>query len=156
MSEALMYKKLLSSIEKRMKSFGKKLQPPCTEAELKKLQRQVKRELGCDLPDGYVEFLKQTDGLVWNGLVVYASHRTPIIGFTDRFVGGLIDSNKEWRDVEEFDNYLVFADDSMSFYVLNLADEAYEVLEREGLDQLMQFETFDELMVEALSATEVE
>lgn len=147
-----MYSHLLQAIAERMNKYGDRLQTPCTEAELKDLRQRVKSKLRCNLPDGYEAFLLKANGLDWNGLVVYASSRLPIYGYSDRFIEGLVEANLDWRDVDDLKSHLVLADDGTALYTLNLKANAYDVVTQVGLTRLMRFESFDKLLAEALNS----
>jgi hypothetical protein len=127
------------------------MQPPCSEAGLASLRIRTKRELGCVLPDGYCALLRRVDGLDWNGLVVYASERQPLAGASDGFIEGLVEGNLDFRDHEPMKEYLVFADDGVVLFTHNTTSNRYEVILRVGLTLLESFDSFDELLNDALA-----
>jgi cell wall assembly regulator SMI1 len=69
------YKHLLTEIDRDIRTIGRTLQPGCTKDQLDQLIKKVQKELGMTLPEGYIEFLSYTDGLLYNGLMIYASKR---------------------------------------------------------------------------------
>jgi hypothetical protein len=85
-----MYKNMLNYIVGDMKRFGLTPQQPCTASAIQILQTRALKELSRPIPDGYVSFLAAMDGIVWNGLIVYASKRSPISGSADCFIEGLL------------------------------------------------------------------
>jgi hypothetical protein len=144
-----MYQALLETVRDRMKSYGEGSQPPCSPSELEKLRNRAVHELGHAVPDVYAAFLALANGLDWNGLVVYASERTPIVGHTDRFIEGYVEANLDYRGFDPLSNYLIFADDGVVFYTYHISLARYEVILRVGLSVLESFGSFDELLVSA-------
>ncbi len=146
-----MYQDLISRIAAQSKEdYDSDLQPPATEEALQRLHQKTRDELGATLPDGYLDFLRVTDGLIWNGLFIYSSEKAPILGETNEFMHPFVDTNLIWRDHEPHKNYLFFADGEISLYVYNLMKERYEILDRPSETLISTFDTFDELITEAL------
>ncbi len=146
-----MYDAMLTTIAERVQFYGESLPPPCSAERLKILQRRAKQELGCDIPDQYCRFLTKANGLDWNGLVVYASERMPIEGYSDRFIEGFVEGNLDYRDHEPMRDYMVFADDGVALFTCRISNWKYEVITRVGLSLLESFNSFDELLASALS-----
>jgi hypothetical protein len=146
-----MYDTLLNTIEERMHSYGESLQAPCPTECLKNLRLRAKLELGCDIPDQYGSFLTKANGLDWNGVVVYACERTPIVGYSDRFIDGFVEANLDFRDHEPMKDYLVFADDGVALFTYHITESKYEVITRVGLSLLESFNAFDDLLTNTLS-----
>ncbi|RMD73398.1 MAG: SMI1/KNR4 family protein [Chloroflexi bacterium] len=67
------YKYLLIEIDRRRRLRGKELQPACTKNQLEQLAAKVREELNTELPKDYTELLSYTNGISYNGLVIYAS-----------------------------------------------------------------------------------
>jgi len=134
-----------------MRSYAEQLQPPCSDAELHALRHRARLELGHDAPDEYVRFLKRANGIDWNGLVIYASERAPIVGHADRSIDGFVDANLDFRDHSAFADYLVFADDGVALFVYHVTRSVYQAITRVGLVDLESFRSFDDLIANALS-----
>ena len=126
------------------------MQPPCPTTAIQELREASRKHLSYSIPDEYAEFLSQTNGLVWNGLVIYASDRTPIVGYSDRFIEGFIDGNLGYRDFEPMKDYLVFADDGTSLYVYDIGEAAHRIILRVGLSIMESFTSFEILIAKAL------
>lgn len=126
------------------------IQPPASEAALERLQQRAQEELGASLPDGYLDFLRVTDGLNWEGLFVYASGKTPVIDKPTVFMHSFVDDNLDWHSHAPHQNYLFFADSDISLYVYHLAKRRYEILDRPSETLIQTFETFDAMLAEAL------
>jgi len=148
-----MYDDMLETIENRMKSFGYSLQFPATSLELNNLRQRAKVEMACTLPEGYTNFLERTNGLGWNGLIVFATHRSQVVGNPAEVIEGFVEANLNHRDFEPMKEFLVFADDGVVLYVYNLLADKYQVLTRVGLSTLETFDTFQELLLNAFKAS---
>jgi hypothetical protein len=147
-----MYDSLLQTIALRMQPYGERLQPPCSSESLEKLRHPTELELGGDLPDAYLRFLAKADGLDWNGLVVYGSERSPILGYSDRFIDGFVEANLDFRDHEPLNGFYVFAEDGVALYTQRIPTEQFEIILSVGLSSLETFPSFDALLVDAFSA----
>lgn len=147
-----MYQALLRKIAEIDKQFGDSPQPPCSPDSLTNLRHRARKELGHDLPDQYVEFLAVTNGLDFNGLVVYASDRTPIENCPERTIEGFIQGNLGYRGFDLMKDFLIFADDGVVLFTYCISKTRYEVILIVGLTVLESFATFDELLVNAFEA----
>lgn len=146
-----MYRDLVERIaDARRTMYKSDIQPPAPEEALQRLRQRTRDELGADLPEGYLDFLRVTDGLNWNGLFVYASDKNPVIKKPTVFMHPFIEDNLDWRSHEPHKNYLFFADGEISLYVYNLVKSRYEVLDRPSETVINTFQTFDEMITEAL------
>lgn len=146
-----MYEALLQQIESEMSR--QELQPPCSCDDLELLKKRAMEELGVAIPAGYDRFLATTNGLAWNGLFLYASETTPMVGFPDQNVPGFIEANREFRTLRASDpmnEYLVFGEDSVALFTYHIKKGVYEVITSVGMTVLESFGNCDELLVDAL------
>lgn len=145
-----MYRTLLEQIRQRKAQFGETMQPLSTSHELAKLRRDVRNKLAVDLPEEYLSFLSITNGLVWNGLYVFASERNLIAGRDDVWIYGVIDRNIEERALDDrMCGYLVFAEDGEVSFAFNIPESRYEVVSRVARYVDDTFDSFDKLLERA-------
>lgn len=130
--------------------YNRNLQAPATETSLVRLRQRTYDELSAELPEGYQDFLKRTDGLYFDSLVIYASDRNPAVDKLGAFMQSFIENNLEWRSYEPHKNYLFFADEDISLYVYNLIEGRYEILDRSSATVVSTHDTFEEMISEAL------
>ena len=146
-----MYQDLIARIAAESKAdYDSDIQPPATEEALRRLRQKTRDELGADLPEGYLNFLRVTDGLIWNGLFIYSCEKAPIVGDPGEFMHPFVETNLDWRSYEPHKNYLFFADGEISLFVYNLAAGRYEIVDRPSETLISTFDTFDGLITEAL------
>ena len=76
------YREILDAIVREMRSYAPSftLRPPATAAEIDALQAAARDRLGTDLPEAYLDLLRLADGVEFDGVIVYASHRPPRCG----------------------------------------------------------------------------
>lgn len=147
-----MYQQLLAEVRAEQARYGGHRQPPCTEERLARLRRRVREELGAELPDEYVELLREQDGLNYNGLFIYASETTPIVGARDASIQGIVEANLGWRDIESMNVYLVFGDGNMDLYARHLPTGEYHVLDRVPGNLIETHPSFELLMAAAFKS----
>lgn len=147
-----MWIELLEKIRVRFQSYGERMQSPATGVELAQLKSRVDAELAGCLPDEYLAFLRLVNGLDWNGLVVYATSRSLLHGYEDRYIEGFVEGNLNLRDFEPMKNYLVFAEDGTCLFAYSQADSEYQAITSVGLTKLDSFQTFGGLLTDALKA----
>ena|SRR5882724_6467960 len=144
-----MYQELLEEIAKELEGRGEDLQPPCSADSLKQLGDMAQAVLSCSIPEEYTEFLSMTNGLDWNGLVIYASATTPIVGLDDALIQGFVEANFLWRDYKPNENYLIFGESGLSKYVYNTARSEYQVIDRSSMGIVESVESFTVLLKRA-------
>lgn len=146
-----MYQDLLRDIAEKRARYSQSMQPPCPEEQIDRLQRRVHEELSTPLPSEYIEFLRITNGLDWNGLLIYASETSPIVGYSDRFVPGFLETNLRTREeCEPCSDFLFFGDASIDAYAYKIPEREYQILDRSSLNLTDTFPSFDALISEAL------
>jgi hypothetical protein len=144
------YQGLLNEMISWKKENALSLQPPCTPEELRALRRRTLAELGLEVPEAYCTFLIRMNGLDSNGLVIYASTTTPIVGFTDRFIEGFVEANLGWWDHAPNRPFLHFGESGDSKYVFSPSQSQYLVLDRQSDSVIKSVSTFEALLGLAL------
>ena len=146
-----MYRGLLRQIAIEQARSGGGAQGPCSEVERARLRRRVRMELGNELPADYLDFLAQTDGLDWNGVVVYASEPSPIVGHPDRSIAGVVEMNLAFRDDRRFGDLLVLGSDGMDIYAYRVSTGAYEVFDEVPHELVAANPSFADMMTRLLT-----
>jgi len=144
------YKHLLTEIDRDIRTIGRTLQPGCTKDQLDQLIKKVQKELGMTLPEGYIEFLSYTDGLLYNGLMIYASNESFLEGRRDLSIWGIIEANILHRSDPFYNDFLVFGQGNMDYYTLYLPDNSYRIIDRVPGNVIDILPSFDDLIVQAI------
>ena len=145
-----MYTSLLTSVAEEQRRFRCEPQPPCTEVQIERLAERVRAELAAPLPEGYKDFLRLSNGLDWNGVVIFASERIPITSHPDRFIHGFVEMNLLYRDADR-SRSLVFCSDGMDIYTFDPLTDTYAIYDEVPHELIETLPSFDALMTKALT-----
>src|SRR4026209_729318 len=118
-----MYRELLERIADVQRRLGNAPQAPSSEAQIERLLERVRAELRTELPIEYLDFLRLTNGLDWNGVVIYASETLPITGHPDRFISGIVEMNLNYREDPRFEVLLVIGSNGMDLYTYRISTD---------------------------------
>ena len=143
------YDQILEKIAQEQQEFQQSMQPPCSPKKLIKLKEKVENQLNCTLPDGYIKFLSITNGLMWNGLQIFASETMPIVGCADVKILGFVDLNLIYRENEDCLDLLFFGESGIDSYVYCISAKQYQILDRVSLSLTETFDSFEMLIYEA-------
>lgn len=146
-----MYQKLLKRVAEEQRRFDSGLQPPGTEEQLQFLVARAGHDLHTDLPAEHLDFLRLTNGLDWNGVVVYASDTVPIVGHPDRSIPGIVEMNLNYREDPRFKDLLVIGSNGMDIYSYRISTGEYEVYDEVPHELIDTIPEFDDLMTRALT-----
>ncbi len=90
-----MWKDLPLKIQEIEAKYGNGIQSPADANAIRQMVHKVREELDCSkLPAGYLEFLKVTNGLDFNGLVIYEVDKFLIGEIINDQICGFVDTNK--------------------------------------------------------------
>ena len=148
-----MYRPYVDAIQKEKRDSGVgAFQPPASEREILGLRRRSVAELGSDIPAEYADFLRITNGLMFNGVCIYGSRNAIVdLGHRTYELPGFVESTLEWRSIHDSEDFLVFADSDLDIYTYNLIKARYEVFDRGARDrEIADYSSFDELITDAL------
>jgi hypothetical protein len=145
----LIYQHFLDQISAKRKEYASSLQPACSAQDLADLQTRARKELNVEIPRSYTQFLRQLDGLNWNGLFIYASKTVPIVGYKDRFIDGFIDANLDFRGGGWENELILFGDSNLDLYVYDPSKKKYSARDRVSLDEAESYASFEQMLTEA-------
>ncbi|MET0350863.1 MAG: YrhA family protein [Rhizobacter sp.] len=133
MTATTMYEDLVSRIHQEQRDAGEAVFAGASEARLDTLAQQVRSTFGAELPADYLDFLRQADGLDFNGFVVYDSHSSPEAR-TGHFWQGFIAANEAWRADALNRQCLVFGDTDTDLLLQHLPSGEFRRVDRVGRD----------------------
>jgi len=151
-SQADEMRTVLGGITAEKESYGMKMQPPCAEADITRLQREVKKKLHAELPPEFTSFLRLTDGLDYDGLVIFGHKTQPIAGCEKRALDGVVEANRRLRDNEELKAFLVLGESEDSLYAFDPKAARFVTLDNGSLERGTAFKTFGELFLDAMQS----
>jgi SMI1 / KNR4 family (SUKH-1) len=144
---------LLEVIQAEQRNCGELVCPPASPENLQTLIDQVRLVLGAELPQGYLDFLKRSDGLDYDGLVIYDSASSPEQR-TQNFWKGFVSTNLAWHDSPANRELLIFGDSDMDLYVQHIRTGSFRRIDKMAHDRFEIFSSF-EAMLEAALRTRV-
>lgn len=143
---------LLAPLEAAQAAVREQPQPGCGEARIETLRRRAEAELGHALPEDFCAFLRVRDGLNHNGLVIYSSETSPIVGNPTVSIQGVVEANLAWRDDAYFAYYLILGEGNLDLYVLHRPSGDYHVIDRTPGNLIETHDSFRSLLATALAA----
>jgi hypothetical protein len=143
--------RLVERLAEEHSRFGSAVQPPCSDEQIQLLIQRARTELGAVLPIEYLGFLGLTNGLDWNGVVVYAAETVPLVGHSDRSISGVVEANLGFRDDVRFQDLLVLGSNGMDLYTVRLSTGVCAIYDEIPHELLEQLDTCDELLARALT-----
>ena len=146
-----MYQELLKRVGEEQRRFGSDLQAPTTGEQIQVLIERARKQLHTEPPADYLNFLRLTNGLDWNGVVFYASDTVPIVGHPDRPIPDLVEMNLSYREDPRFEEILVLGSNGMDIYTYRIPKGIYEIYDEVPHELFETIPTFDELMTKALT-----
>lgn len=139
------YQNLLHEVSKQIASWGDTLEGPISRKELNKLNSDILVNYCIPLPDDFIEFLNITNGLEFNGLIIFGSKNITV---ADPFKSELLEANITFHEVESYDlrKLLLIGETSSSVLTYDHNSNSYQLRDRIALDRLEEFSTFKELL----------
>jgi hypothetical protein len=140
------YQDALEAIRQQEREWGAPNQPPATPKALERLKVTSLATLDYDVDPAYLHFLTLTDGLHFNGFVVFASSIVPIAGEPGLSIGGFVETNLQLRNSPVHRRLVAFGEAGDEFYALDLRRRKFAQLDHPSLDVLESFDSFDDMM----------
>lgn len=145
------WKDLLIEIEKIEEKYGSLLRSPASDTEIIRMKQAFKRKFGnIVLPETYLDFLKNINGLDFNGLVIYGVDEVLLEREVDEEVHGLIVTNELWYENESQKQYIFYADSDVAWYCCDLKESVYVELDKPSGTLIQSFDSFESMLSDAL------
>lgn len=100
--------------------YGEARQGPATSEQIERVRAEVKAHFGATLPSDFATFLALSNGLDYNGLVLYGATQSEAAPGPNGFWQGLVASNAAWRDGPGHEHYLVLGETDMDLLTVAL------------------------------------
>ncbi len=138
---------LLDRIHAEMRAAGEQVQAPASTEALETLHDYAGRDLLAVLPEAYVDFLRQADGLDFNGTVIYATRQRALPGGLTLL--GFPESNRDFRGAEPR-HHVLFGETGDEFYAHDQSEGTWLRLDRAALSPLETYPTCEAMLADAL------
>ncbi|UYZ62000.1 YrhA family protein [Hymenobacter weizhouensis] len=137
---------LLSAVLEQLTQYEIQPQLPLSELTAEAFKSRVASTLSYNLPHTYLNILSVTDGLEWNGVVLYASE-TRLHDNDELDIQGLLEANVQLRLAYTPDkDFIYFAESGIDAFRHNLIANKFEISDRVvGTSVYETFDTADEL-----------
>jgi hypothetical protein len=123
---------------------------PASEERLLRLREVFQEQFGVQAPDQYLEFLRITDGLEFNGLSIFSSHCSPSENDPQQPSLEGFEYGNLWLRVAPYcDRLLYFGIDSITLYAMETDTGCFKALSP-SLDTIRLHSSFDEMIAWAL------
>jgi hypothetical protein len=101
-------------------AVGEAVQAGADEARIAALRAELKAAFGATLPDDYAALLRRSDGVDFDGLVLYGSWQSEATPGPAGFWQGLVAANKLWREGPGHERYLVLGETDIDLFTVDL------------------------------------
>lgn len=101
-------------------AVGEVVQAGADESRIAALRAALQREFGATLPEDYAALLRRSDGVDFDGLVLYGSAQSVASPGPGGFWQGLIAANKLWREGPGHEKWLVLGETDIDLFTVNL------------------------------------
>lgn len=101
-------------------AVGETVQAGADEARIAALRGALRREFNATLPDDYIALLRRSDGVDFDGLVLYGSSQSEAAPGPAGFWQGMIAANRLWREGPGHEGYLVLGETDIDLFTVNL------------------------------------
>lgn len=151
MSTQTMNEDVLRRVQVDQSKAGEAVHPGADADQIDRLRKAAFGAFGVELPDDYLAFLERSNGLDYNGLVIYDCESSPEHR-SGGFWQGFVAANRLWRDNPANESLLVFGDSDMELYAYDLRSRGYCSLDKIAHDRVENYRSFDEMIDQALQS----
>jgi hypothetical protein len=131
---AAMSSEPLAQVLGEQRLAGEQIVTPATPIACLALATRVQTDLGLSVPAAFLAFLQRSDGLDFNGLVLYGTG-----GTTDQRTPDLLAANAHWRANPAMHDWLVLGDNDTDLLAWHQPTGTCGRLDRVGLQQTETF-----------------
>jgi len=146
-----MWRDELQKIAEEKIQYDEKINDGASAEEIQKFLEEVESELNAELPEDYAKFLKEINGLEYNGFILYGIDEHLLNTQPNQYINGLIDNNEVWYENEWDKQYIFLGESGMSWYVYDVAECTYCELDNPSGDEIEVFDNLDQLLENLLS-----
>lgn len=122
---------------------------PLEEDELDALHEEMSDAGLARLPDAYIAFLRQTNGMSWNGVEFFGSEEV-YDEEEDYTLIDLITANEEMAEIKDLGELLVVGQGDEEVYAYDPESERFLILDRIDLAEMGSFASFNALFEDVI------
>ena len=139
-------KELLKNLRTTVNKWGEELEPPATNLDISKIIADVGSTYSIKLPDEYIEFLESTNGLEFNGFIIYGTKNSELD--PDAFPLDLMEMNEVLGDsiLNDFQNIIVLGESSTGIITYDSTLKKVQYRDRIGLHRVDLYPSFKAML----------
>ncbi|MGM0805624.1 MAG: YrhA family protein [Bacillota bacterium] len=144
------WKDLLLEIKKIEEKYESLFRNPACDSEIMKMKNNVEQNLiSVALPSSYIKFLQTTNGLDFNGLVIYGVDQVFLEKKKAIDIQGFIETNNLWHENDWQKQYIFYGDSNTAWYGYDQVENKYVELDKPSGTLIQTFDSFDSMLSSA-------
>ena len=125
----------LDMVKMKKHEFSEELPDSADDNEIERLSEAFYKVCDIDIPHEYVEFLRQCNGVEFNGCIIYGSNN-------------IIENQLDYDYIAE--NYIIFAEYDMGWFCMEKSSRKYCELDKPSAQEMQTFETLESMLKRVL------
>lgn len=125
----------LDMVKMKKHEFCEELPDPADDNEIERLSEAFYKACDIDIPREYVEFLRQCNGVEFNGCIIYGSNN-------------IIENQLDYDYIAE--DYIIFAEYDMGWFCMEKSSGKYCELDKPSAQEMQMFETLESMLKRVL------
>lgn len=145
-----MFHKYLEEVnKKRIEIYKSQLNEGATENAIAEFKNRCNDFFSEEIPEEYYNLLRTVNGIEYDGVSIYGIDDTPD-EMVNQHVYGFIDYNMMFYDNEWLRKYVFFGEGGISWYVYDIEEKKYYLLDCPSGSVVRECNSFDEIICVAL------
>jgi len=146
-----MWKEELNRVAQEKSKYHEKINNGATEDEVRLFHKHAHIEIGVDLPEEYLDFLREVNGIEFNGFILYGIDQKLLASVPNQKISGLIENNRIWYENVWQKKYIFIGESSISWFVFEPNNKKFIELNKPSGDVVMEFENCDSMIKKILT-----
>lgn len=141
-----MYIEEINLLIKEMYKYGDKINDGVLEKDLKLFVDIFEKNFNVILPNDYLDFLKNFNGIEFNGFIIYGVDKDLLSITTHNHINGLIEFNTIFYENEYQKKYIFLGENNISWYVYDIKLGVYFELDNPSGTKINEFANFKDML----------
>ncbi len=141
-----MYIEEINLLIKEMDKYGDKINDGVLEKDLKLFVDIFEKNFSVILPNDYLDFLKNFNGIEFNGFIIYGVDKDLLSITTHNHINGLIEFNTIFYENEYQKKYIFLGENNISWYVYDIKLDIYFELDNPSGTKINEFSNFKDML----------
>lgn len=146
-----MWKDKLEEVKKEKERYEELVNVGATNEQIERFVKEVRTKFNYSLPLEYLDFLKEVNGIEFNGFIVYGIDQELLEEDVNQLINGFISLNEIWYENEEQKQYIFLGESNISWYVYNLKNNIFTELDNPSGGVVKEYYDFDNILEKILT-----